>query len=469
MSTGRLNSPLYDERGQFIGNQQPEANMLSGFNPMGAIGTGVSSGAIPAVANPLDSVPAGGGKGGGKGGGFAPPPPPNMYGGVGYNTIMGAGGIRPTSTPAFTSGFTSPAMTPPQGKGGGKGGGMPPPAPAMTRGGKGGGKGGGMPSPRPDISQVSSAASSLGQALGGGGAGGPEGPPPPSNIADAAMGLTMNPVGGGKGGGKGGGIPDYMKEAAGRIGQPRTPPPSDMQAPPAGGGLFGGLANAANLLNQQRQRNDFISSDNELNRIRGAQMELERKARQEALNRSYYNQPAPQPTGASNLSDQEVIDYYTSRGEEVAMPSSPEFAQKRMDELRERMPADLSQPLAPVQPNLRTMPASRDPFVRRMRTQQDALNDAFRNRLNAMGSFRSPSVQESQRRFIEELRRGTPQETRLQRERRLISELADPMPGMSKAAEALRPLINTRGEQRLQPSLGAGLGAFGLSNFFGRR
>ena len=48
------------------------------------------------------------------------------------------------------------------------------------------------------------------------------------------------PAGGGKGGGKGGEIPDYMKEAAGRIGQPRTPPPSDMQAPPAGGGLFGG-------------------------------------------------------------------------------------------------------------------------------------------------------------------------------------------------------------------------------------
>ena len=428
MSTGRLNSPLYDERGQFIGNQQPEANMLSGFNPMGAIGTGVSSGAIPAVANPLDSVPAGGGKGGGKGGGFAPPPPPNMYGGVGYNTIMGAGGIRPTSTPAFTSGFTSPAMTPPQGKGGGKGG--------------------GMPSPRPDISQVSSAASSLGQALGGGGAGGPEGPPPPSNIADAAMGLTMNPVGGGKGGGKGGGIPDYMKEAAGRIGQPRTPPPSDMQAPPAGGGLFGGLANAANLLNQQRQRNDFISSDNELNRIRGAQMELERKARQEALNRSYYNQPAPQPTGASNLSDQEVIDYYTSRGEEVAMPSSPEFAQKRMDELRERMPADLSQPPAPVQPNLRTMPASRDPFVRRMRTQQDALNDAFRNRLNAMGSFRSPSVQESQRRFIEELRRGTPQETPQQRATRLLSQIGDPGP-----------------RQRPQPSIGAD--AFGLAALMG--
>ena len=100
--------------------------------------------------------------------------------------------------------------------------------------------------------------------------------------------------------------------------------------------------------------------------------------------------------------------------------------------------------------------------MRRMRTQQDALNDAFRNRLNAMGSFRSPSVQESQRRFIEELRRGTPSRVVPSPTSRL-SELADPVP------EALRPLINTRGEQRLQPSLGAGLGAFGLSNFFGRR
>ena len=76
-----------------------------------------------------------------------------------------------------------------------------------------------------------------------------------------------------------------MKEAAGRIGQPRTPPPDDMQAPPAGGGLFGGLANAANLVNQQRRRDDFINSDNQLNRIRAEQMALERKARQEAVNK----------------------------------------------------------------------------------------------------------------------------------------------------------------------------------------
>ena len=410
MSTGRLNNPLYDERGQFIGNQQPEANMFYGFNPTGAIGTGVSSGNIPAVANPLDSAPAGGGKGGVKGGGFAspppPPPPPNMYGGVGYNAIMGAGGIRPTSTPAFTSGFTSPAMTPPQGKGGGmrgKGGGMLP-------------------------------------------------PPPPA------------PTSGGKGGGKGGGIPDYLKEAAGNIGQPRTPPPSDMQAPPAGGGLFGGLANAANLVNQQRQRDDFISSDNELNRIRGAQMELERKARQEALNRSYYDQPAPQPTGAGNLSDQEVIDYFTSRGEAVAMPSSPEFAKKAMDNLRARMPADLSQPPAPVQPNLRTMPASRNPYDRQT---MDSLNAAFRNRMetfnnprnNIPEAFRpfvtpasltrgdfepsigdpSQGIRESQLKFLEEMRRGTPSPTSR------LSELVDP-----------------GRRQRPQPLLGAGLGALAM-------
>ena len=86
--------------------------MFGGFNPTGAIGTGVSSGAVPAVANPLDSAPAGGGKGGGKGGGFAPPPPQNMYGGVGYNSYMGAGGIRPTSVPTQFSGFNAPTPMP---------------------------------------------------------------------------------------------------------------------------------------------------------------------------------------------------------------------------------------------------------------------------------------------------------------------------------------------------------------------
>ena len=472
MSLGRLNNPLYDERGQFIGNQQPEANMFGGFNPTGAIGTGVSSGAVPAVANPLDSAPAGGGKGGGKGGGFTPPPPQNMYGGVGYNSYMGAGGIRPTSVPTQFSGFNAPTpmptggmiplpetnfslpftpSPPSAGKGGGKGGGTPPPAPAGSV--KGGGKGGGMPSgsaPAPTVSDVNSIFSEFGQ---------PRTPPAPA--------------GGGKGGGKGGEIPDYMKEAAGRIGQPRTPPPSDMQAPPAGGGLFGGLANAANLVNQQRRRDDFINSDNQLNRIRAEQMALERKARQEAVNRSYYDQPAPQPTGAGNLSDQEVIDYFTSRGEAVAMPSSPEFAKKAMDNLRARMPADLSQPPAPVQPNLRTMPASRNPYDRQT---MDRLNAAYQDRMSQMD--RMESLQDPRRlALLENMRNLMPRTTfaspedeqrlrnqlgmpepqpdsdyQLQQEnflktRRLLDELGDPAPGM-------------RG-QRPQSALG-GLGALAM-------
>ena len=492
MSLGRLNNPLYDERGQFIGNQQPEANMFYGFNPTGAIGTGVSSGNIPAVANPLDSAPAGGGKGGGKGGGFTPPPPQNMYGGVGYNSYMGAGGIRPTSVPTQFSGFNAPTTmprggmiplpetnfplpftpSPPSaGKGGGKGGGTPPPAPSMSAGtGKGGGKGGGMPTRPTPTGQFAGTA--------------PDGsfnpptsygsPPAVSGVADA-INLSAGfggpsgspaPAGGGKGGGKGGEIPDSMKEYAGSIGQPRTPP--------AGGGMFGGLANAANLFNQQRQRNDFINSDNELNRIRGAQMELERKARQEAKNRSYYDQPAePQPTGASNLSDQEVIDYYTNRGEMVAMPSSPEFAKKAMDELRARMPADLSQPPAPVQPNLRTMPASRNPYDRQT---MDSLNAAYQERMESFQDPRRLAMLEAMRNMMPRTTFASPEdEQRLRNQlgmpepqpdsdyqlqqqnflktRRLLNELADPAPGM-------------RG-QRPQPSIGAGLNTSGLAALLG--
>ena len=427
MSTGRLNNPLYDERGQFIGNQQPEANMFYGFNPTGAIGTGVSSGIIPAVANPLDDRPAGGGKGGGKGGGFAPPPPPNMYGGAGYNTIMGAGGIRPTSTPAFTSGFTSPAMTPPQGKGGGmqgKGGGMPPPAPAS--GGKGGGKGGGMPPSPPAVSRIAEDAVNLSKAFGG-----PSGPPAP-----AGGGTTPSP----KGGGKGGEIPDYMKEAAGRIGQPRTPPPSDMQAPPAGGGLFGGLANAANLVNQQRRRDDFINSDNELNRIRAEQMALERKARQEAINRSYYDQPA-EPTVAQQPAN-------------IAEPAQPPLQFGDPGYMPTYNP---SMPAAPTM-----LPASRDPFVRRMRTQQDALNDAYRRRLNAMGSFDPSGIQASQLKFLEEMRRGTPQETPQQREERLISYISTPADRFGPVDSKLDAEYDNFLRTRRQPLLGAGLGALAM-------
>ena len=399
MSLGRLNNPLYDERGQFIVNQQPEANMFGSFymNPTGAIGSGVSSGNVLAVANPLDNRPAGGGKGGGKGGGSPQPnyiastprpsmgkgggkgggfaPAQNMYGGLGYNAYMGAGGIRPTSVPTQFSGFNQPTPTP-------RGG--------MT-------------------------------------------PLPETNFP-----LPFTP----------------------------SPPPAP-PAPPAGKG--GGL----------QARNDFMNADNELNRIRGAQMELERKARQEALNRSYYDQPAPQPTGAGNLSDQEVIDYFTSRGEAVAMPSSPEFAKEAMDNLRARMPADLSQPPAPVQPNLRTMPASRNPFNRRFDMgQMERLNAAYRNRLERFQdprrfaaleamrtlmprtTFASP---EDEQRLRNELGIPAPQpasDYQLQQEnflktRRLLNELGDPAPGMNRS--------------RLGSGLGAGLGAFGLSNFFGGR
>ena len=139
--------------------------------------------------------------------------------------------------------------------------------------------------------------------------------------------------------------------------------------------MFGGLANAANLVNQQRRRDDFINSDNQLNTIRAEQMALERKARQEAVNRSYYDQPAPQPTGAGNLSDQEVIDYFTSRGEAVAMPSSPEFAKKAMDNLRAKDASRFKSTPCSVQPNLRTMPASRNPYDRQT---MDRLNAAYR-------------------------------------------------------------------------------------------
>lgn len=115
------------------------------------------------------------------------------------------------------------------------------------------------------------------------------------------------------------------------------------QPPPAGGGLLGGAASAANLFNQQRQRNDFINSDNELNRIRAEQMALERKARQEALNRSYYNQPA-EPTG-------------------------PQL-----------QPATIAEPAPPLQPPT-ALPASRNPYDRFGMGQMERLNAAYRNRL----------------------------------------------------------------------------------------
>ena len=78
------------------------------------------------------------------------------------------------------------------------------------------------------------------------------------------------------------------------------------------------------------------------------------------------------------------------------MPSSPEFAKKAMDNLRARMPADLSQPPAPVQPNLRTMPASRNPYDRQT---MDRLNAAYQER---MATFNNPinNIPEAFRPFV---------------------------------------------------------------------
>lgn len=325
MSTGRLNNPLYDEQGQFIVNQQPEANMFGSFytNPMGAIGSGVSSGRVSAVANPLDNRPAGGGKGGGKGGGSpqpnysAPTPRPsmgkgggkgggfapaqNMYGGLGYNTYMGAGGVRPTSVPTQSFGFNEPTAMP---------------------------KGGMTPLPETNF------------------------PSPPA---------------------------------------PFQPP-----APPAGGGLLSGAASAANLFNQQRQRNDFINSDNELNRIRAEQMALERKARQEALNRSYYDQPA-QPLGPTPQPAQMVdpVSYDTymenfrnpeaNRLYGLVHPTSRADFEAKSPQERLKM-ATFG--------GMASLPASRNPYDRGGISERDRLDMAYRSRLNNM-NFGSPRPQPS--------------------------------------------------------------------------
>ena len=146
-------------------------------------------------------------------------------------------------------------------------------------------------------------------------------------------------------------------------------------------------------------------------------MELERKARQEALNRSYYGQPA-EPLGVPQPAQPLGPTLQPAKLAEPAQPPLQFGDPGYMPTYNPSMPA------APTM-----LPASRDPFVRRMRTQQDALNDAYRKRLNAMGSFNPSGIQASQLKFLEEMRRGTPaQETR----------------------------------QRPQPLLGAGLGALAM-------
>jgi hypothetical protein len=124
---------------------------------------------------------------------------------------------------------------------------------------------------------------------------------------------------------------------------PQPIPRGGMPRGGKGGAVSPNTSSAANLFNQQRQRNDFINSDNELNRIRAEQMALERKARQEALNRSYYNQPA-EPTG-------------------------PQL-----------QPATIAEPAPPLQPPT-ALPASRNPYDRFGMGQMERLNAAYRDRL----------------------------------------------------------------------------------------
>lgn len=144
---------------------------------------------------------------------------------------------------------------------------------------------------------------------------------------------------------------------------PYTGGPAPMNPPQSSGGKGGGL----------QARNDFMNADNELNRIRGAQMELERKARQEALNRSYYDQPAE--------------------------PTEPA-----------QQPAQMVEPAQPTP--LNTMPASRNPYNRLAdpretfdMIQRERLNAAYRNRLerfnNPMGNMPEalrPYINETNRR-----------------------------------------------------------------------
>ena len=205
--------------------------------------------------------------------------------------------------------------------------------------------------------------------------------------------------------------------------------------------MFSGLANAANLLNQQRQRNDFVNSDNQLNTIRAEQMELERKARQEALNRSYYGQPA-EPTVAqqpANLAEpaQSAIntsgtyqDYLDSFNASIFGPVGRPLSE---DAFNQNFGGQPQPPLQFGDPGYMptynpSIPASRNPYDRGGISERDRLDMAYRNRISQMG-FDQPNYAQQQQKFIEALRRGTPQETPLQRERRLISELAGPAPG----------------------------------------
>jgi len=174
-----------------------------------------------------------------------------------------------------------------------------------------------------------------------------------------------------------------------------------------------------------------MSRDNELNRIRGAQMELERKARQEALNRSYYGQPE-EPTEALQPA-------------KLAEPAQPP--------LQFGDPGYMPTATAPTM-----TPASRNPYDRSRMGQMERLNAAFRNRMdtfnnprNALPEYLRPYADPypgQQLKFFDEMRRGTPSfRDTLQEEASLLSQIGDPAP-----------------RQRPQPSVGAGLDTSGLAS-----
>ena len=171
---------------------------------------------------------------------------------------------------------------------------------------------------------------------------------------------------------------------------PYTGGPAPMNPPQPSAGKGGGL----------QARRDFISSDNQLNTIRAEQMELERKARQEALNRSYYDQPE-EPTVAQQPAN-------------IAEPAQP--------------PLQFGDPgyMPTYNPSI---PASRNPYDRSRMGQMERLNAAYRNRLER---FNNPmeNIPEALRTYNDMLRlRGDPEprmETPEQREKRLISYISTP-------------------------------------------
>ena len=199
-------------------------------------------------------------------------------------------------------------------------------------------------------------------------------------------------------------------------------------------------------------------------------MELERKARQEAKNRSYYEQPE-EPTVAQQPAN-------------IAEPAQPPLQFGDPGYMPTYNP---SMPAAPTM-----LPASRNPYDRRTMSQMDRLNAAYQDRMatfnnpinNIPEAFRpyvtpaylnrgdfSPSIgdpsqgiQASQLKFLEEMRRGTPaQETPQQREESLLGQLIG-----SRRVES-DPQVNREYENylrtRSQPSIGAD--AFGLAALMG--